>query len=60
MKTGWNELYAVQSFLTENDQWSIEFFNDYFSRHERALAERTCPIFLRNSGGALWLRRVRN
>ena len=54
----WNELYAVRAFLTDNEQWEVVFFNDYFAKLERKLIEDTYPNFLRNSGGALWLRRL--
>ena len=53
----WNELYAVRAYLTNNDLWRIVFFNDYFRRFEHPMIEATYPQFLRNSGGALWLRR---
>ncbi|MGH9656397.1 MAG: class I SAM-dependent methyltransferase [Bryobacteraceae bacterium] len=53
----WNELYAVRAVLTNNDQWSVLFFNNYFARFERPRIEETFPTFLRNSGGALWIVR---
>ena len=54
----WNELYAVRAFLTNNEQWEVVFFNDYFAKLETKRIEDTYPNFLRNSGGALWLRRL--
>lgn len=53
----WNELYAVRAFLTNNEQWEIVLFNDYLAKLARQTVEETWPSFLRNSGGALWLRR---
>jgi hypothetical protein len=53
----WNELYAVRALLTNNDDWEIIFFNDYFAKTERQLIASSYPAFLRNSGGALWLQR---
>ena len=53
----WNELYAVRAFLTNNRQWEIVFFNHYFAKMEKELINNTYPAFLKNSGGALWLRR---
>ncbi len=53
----WNELYAVRAFLMHNDDWDIVMFNDYLAKNERAMVEKTWPDFLRNSGGALWIRR---
>ena len=54
----WNELYAVRAFLTNNDDWRIIFFNDYFAKTERKLVAASYPDFLKNSGGALWLQRA--
>lgn len=53
----WNELYAVRAFLTNNGQWEIVFFNNYFAKMEKEIIEHTYPTLLKNSGGALWLRR---
>jgi hypothetical protein len=53
----WNELYAVRAFLTNNRDWQVVFFNDYFAKLERPIIEATFPQFLNNSGGALWLQR---
>lgn len=53
----WNELQAVRAFLIGNMDWEVVWFSDYMARLERPLLEATCPRVLRNSGGALWLRR---
>ena len=53
----WNELYILRAFLTNNQDWEIMFFNDYFARLERAQVERDAPEMLANPGGGLWLRR---
>jgi Methyltransferase domain len=53
----WNELYAIRAFLTNNDNWRVIFFNDYFAKTERELIAASYPDFLKNSGGALWLQR---
>jgi len=57
-KRSWNELYAIRAFLSNNDKWEVIFFNDYFANMERSLVQATYPDFLRNTGGALWLRRI--
>jgi Methyltransferase domain len=54
----WNELYAIRAFLTNNDDWRVVFFNDYFAKRERKLIAASYPDFLKNSGGALWLQRT--
>jgi hypothetical protein len=53
----WNELYAVRAFLTDNEKWEVVMFSDYLAKLERPMIEATWPMFLLNSGGALWLRR---
>ena len=57
----WNELYAVRLFLTHNDNFSIEYFNDYIAKNYAAilssLAPTEAPRILLNPGGGLWLRR---
>jgi hypothetical protein len=41
-----------------NDHFRIEFWNDYFYLAHRDRLERDMPLFLRNAGGSLWLRKV--
>jgi predicted O-methyltransferase YrrM len=53
----WNELYGLRAFLMWNEHFAIEFFNDYFAHHRRELIASSYPLFLKNTGGALWLRR---
>lgn len=53
----WNEVYAVRALLTDNPTWEILLFSQYLARFEHDLITKTYPRFLRNTGGALWLRR---
>ncbi|RBP14074.1 uncharacterized protein DUF4214 [Roseiarcus fermentans] len=53
----WNEIYAVRLMLSNNPQWRIVFFNDYFYKNARKEIEATYPAFLNNPGGALWLEK---
>lgn len=53
----WNELYALRAFLMYNSEFEILFFSDFFIQHCLDLVERDLPMFLRNGGGSLWLRR---
>jgi predicted O-methyltransferase YrrM len=55
----WNELYALRAFLTYNSAFRVIFFNSMFAALRRGTAEKTCPLFMRNPGGGLWLRRVK-
>ena len=54
----WNEIYAVRAFLTNNADFRILFFNDYFARFAKDLIERDAPHVLENVGGSLWLQRT--
>jgi hypothetical protein len=54
----WNELYALRAFLAFNEAFEIVFFNDFFAQLARPVLERDCPLFLKNTGASLWLRRI--
>jgi predicted O-methyltransferase YrrM len=53
----WNEIYAMRAFLMFNDNFEIVFFNDYFRKFNECLIRDTYPLFLKNSGASLWLRK---
>lgn len=53
----WNEIYALRAFLSGNAQWRILMFNDFLAKNEAGLIGETCPAFLNNPGGSLWLER---
>ena len=60
MKEGrfWNECYFVRAFLTYNSAYRVELFNDYLRIfHPEALGAVT-PLWLNNTGGSLWLRKI--
>ena len=54
----WNELYALRAFLTLNREFEVVFFNHMFASLRRHIVERDCPLFLKNPGGSIWLRRA--
>ena len=58
----WNELYFLQMFLMYNNEFRIEYFNDYFVKeceHDlRLLPDEARRKISLNPGGGLWLRRV--
>jgi predicted O-methyltransferase YrrM len=54
----WNEIYALRNFLAFNNAFKVVFFNDMFLQLRRDVIARDCPLFLKNSGGAIWLKRV--
>jgi hypothetical protein len=54
----WNEVYLLRAFLQFNETFQVLFFNDLVQRrHRRLLAERM-PLFLKNTGASLWMRRL--
>jgi hypothetical protein len=53
----WNEIYALRAYLTNNPQWEILFFNDYFSKNASTLILDTYPIYNNSAGAALWLQK---
>src|SRR5262249_53737535 len=54
----WSEAYLLRAFLLHNEAFEVQFFNTFLERRHRALFERHFPLFLRNPGGSIWLRRV--
>jgi len=54
----WNEAYALKAFLQFNSSFEILLFNSYLSIHHKDVLERHLPLFLRNPGGSIWLRKT--
>lgn len=54
----WNEAYALRAFLTNNSQYEIVFFSDYFRRRFPSLALEQGTPFSKGGGSSLWLRKV--
>ena len=55
----WNEAYLLRAFLAYNPAFEIRFFNNYLARFHADAIERMFPTMLKNSGGAIWLRSLR-
>ena len=55
----WSEAYVVRAFLALNTSFEITLFNHWIAYFHRDVIERELPAMLTNTGGALWLRRVR-
>ena len=53
----WNEIYALRAFLMYNSAFEVVFWNGLFARRQRELVHDTNPLFLKNPGGSIWLRR---
>lgn len=54
----WNEIYAIRAFLMYNSRFEIVFWGSCLASENRGLIAQTCPDFLKNTGGSLWLRVV--
>lgn len=54
----WNENYMLKAFLQFNLNFKILFFNSYLAIHHRNLMEQKLPLFLKNTGGSLWIEKV--
>lgn len=55
----WNEIYGLRAFLMYNNAFEIVFHNDFFTKNCRNIIETDYPTMLKNSGGSIWLRKVR-
>ncbi|BBX47781.1 hypothetical protein MCOO_37960 [Mycobacterium cookii] len=53
----WNEIYALRAFLAYNSAFEVVFWNGLFAHRQRELVRDTNPLFLKNPGGSIWLRR---
>lgn len=54
----WNEAYLLRAFLSFNPNFEILYFADYMRHFHNEWIEEHIPIFLKNSGGNLWLRKT--
>jgi hypothetical protein len=55
----WNETHLLHAFLQFNDSWRVEICSDYILRKRRDWFEKYMPVALRNTGGHIWMSRVR-
>jgi GT2 family glycosyltransferase len=55
----WNEAYLLRAFLEFNEHFEILFFNHFAVRSFRPIIQEQIPLFLKNGGGSIWLRRIK-
>jgi hypothetical protein len=55
----WNEVYALRALLTDNPRYKIVLFNDFLGRKHPQEVATALPLFARNPGASLWLRKIR-
>jgi len=53
----WNEAYILRALLSNSNQYSIQYFNDYIVRQHIQTLEQHLPICLKNGGASLWLKK---
>jgi len=58
LNKSWNEVYAIRLFLMYNTRFEVHFWGSALAYFERARIAKSCPSFLLNPGGSLWLRCV--
>ena len=54
---GWNEAYVLRAFLEYNEAFEIVLFNDLLAQRFPDRLARDFPLWTRNTGGSLWLRK---
>lgn len=54
----WNEAYMLRAFLAFNADFEIVLFNSYLAAHHRAVVAGALPLWSRDPGSSLWIRRV--
>jgi hypothetical protein len=54
----WNEAYLLRAFLQYNSHFEIILFNSFVGHAFKELLESNMPMFLRKTGGSLWLRKI--
>lgn len=54
----WNEAYLLRAFLQYNSQFEVVLLNCFVARAFTSLIEQHMPLFLKNPGGSLWVRKL--
>lgn len=55
----WNESIVLRTFLLGNSQFEVVAFNSFAGLTFPELFQQRLPAFLADTGGSIWLRRVR-
>lgn len=54
----WNEIYIFRAFMQYNNHFKIIFFNRYLWYKYKKLLIRTIPLFQKNPGGSIYIRKT--
>lgn len=55
---GWNEIYILRAFLTNNKEYKILLFNTYMEQIYEDWFKDHMPDCLKDKGGSLWLKKI--
>ena len=58
-KRGWNEAYVLRAFLQYNSAFEVYFCNTFLEYFYDAEFKREMPLCMKNTGGSIWLRKIR-
>ena len=58
-RRAWNEAYLLRAFLQYNDTFRVYFCNTFLEYFHDARFKRELPLCMKNTGGSIWLRKVR-
>jgi predicted O-methyltransferase YrrM len=53
----WNESYLLRAFLTDNPRFEILLWNSWLGIKEAAWIQEHSPLFMKNTGGSIYLRK---
>lgn len=54
---GWNEIYILRAYLTDNPNYKFLLFNTYLQQFHQQWFQQHMPLCLKNTGGSLWLQK---
>lgn len=57
VKLSWNELYYFRAFMVNNSEYEVLFFNSFMTHKHLKLMTEACPLFEKNGGASIWLRK---
>ena len=55
----WSEAYLLRAFLEFNSAFRIELFPNYLIHFHRDFFQTHMPLCLKNTGGSVWLRKIK-
>jgi predicted O-methyltransferase YrrM len=55
----WNEAYILRAFLEFNESFEILLFSSYLHRYQAKWFQENMPLYLKNTGGNIWIRKIK-